>query len=165
MLHHGTKSRYTCRQVCDNPTTPASSACVTFLLLPARTWITSQPWHQQHPTARNTIKQAFWRNMKLVSQTLSAIFYRVDFLTEWTKTFSIFEQWEELKSLYFHHHWKKSLTGPEVFMTGSRSRSWSYCLNFLPKTLCRVVCGMNMVPFKKWDTKTVIKAEGRAQIN
>lgn len=27
MLHRGTKSRCTCRQVCDNPTTPASSSC------------------------------------------------------------------------------------------------------------------------------------------
>lgn len=47
------------------------------LLLTARTWITSQPWHQQHPTARNMIKPACWRGTQLVSQ-LSAIFYTLD---------------------------------------------------------------------------------------
>lgn len=123
----------------------------------------SQPWHQWHPKARNMIKQAFWKDMKLVSQALSA-FLHIAYFFNWMNQ-NIQHLWAlgriQITVIYFHHYWKKSVTGPELFMSGSRS--WSYWWNCLPRTLCRVA---RICPLSRTERqKTVTKVGGRTQIN
>lgn len=125
-------------------------------------WIISQPWHQRHPTARNMINLSFWRDTQLVSQTSSAIFSF--FLTECTKTFSIFGSGQKENHSHLFSWLLKEI----------RNRTRAVHDWVMIKVVILLVelsskntlqSGMNMFTFKKGETKIVIKVEGRVQIN